>query len=231
MYYKFIDPEHFIYELSPMKTFLYRVILLSLCSCTTPQKILKNSISYHDPDNRWNSFQGTISLKSNFGEQPEIIDISLNNPTKTVIYDNQTTEVKAIFSDTSCVIENGDRSYDELSWTRNFYHFILGLPMTLNTSDARIGEELTTDTIGGKTSWRVKIDYEKEQWHFFFDKKTYQLNGFAFNKNFEKKAERIITEGTTKINGINFVNQRTWWITTDTLHPTLGGVDRIILSK
>ncbi|WP_020530244.1 DUF6503 family protein [Flexithrix dorotheae] len=125
----------------------------------------------------------------------------------------------------------GNKTCEQAAWTRNFYHFIMGLPMTLQNDEGKIKDALVKTSFHQMPSYRVKIDYVKEKWHFYFSESNYQLIGFAFDKNFEEKAEEIQTEGLIEVDGMKLCKMRSWWITTDSLSPIYSGKDEIINSE
>ncbi|WP_339756927.1 DUF6503 family protein [Algoriphagus aquimarinus] len=218
-----------------MTKYLYLVFLISACS-TNPsgKQVLKKSIEFHDPNSNWNSLQERFSLQSDF-IYPETalynLLIGLDNPNKQVSYSNETLAQRVDFTDTTCVVILGTKSCEQTTWTKNFYHFILGLPMTLQNDEGIIQESVEPMTFHDEASYRVAVDFEKEKWHFYFSKADYHLVGFAFNKNFESKAEEIRTNGLIEIAGMKLPKTRSWWITTDSIRPIYSGRDEIMGSS
>lgn len=218
-----------------MKRHLYLLLLISACS-TAPsgQQILKKSIDFHDPSNQWNRLQQKINIQSDFLYPDTAVYsliIGLDNPQKLVSYSNTTLAQQVEFTDTSCLVVLGNKSCEQSAWTKNFYHFILGLPMTLQNEEAVVHKSVVDTSFYDQPSYRVAIDFEKEKWHFYFAKSDYHLIGFAFNKNFEAKAEEIRTEGLIEFNGMKLPKIRYWWITTDSLAPIYSGKDEIMGSS
>lgn len=218
-----------------MNKYLYLILLISGCN-TAPSgtQILKNSIDFHDPNNQWNSLKQNIRIKSDFIYPDTALYsllIGLDNPNKVVIYSNSTLAQQVNFTDTTCLVIMGNQSCEQSAWTKNFYHFILGLPMTLQNEEGKVHDFVADTTFHDAMTYRIAIDFEKEKWHFYFNKEDYQLVGFAFNKNFEAKAEEIRTEGLIEIDGMKLPKIRYWWITTDSLTPIYSGKDEIMGSS
>lgn len=218
-----------------MKRYLYIILLISACnSAPSGKQILKRSIDFHDPNNRWNNLKQNISINSDFIYPDTALYsllIGLDNPNKRVLYSNTTLGQRVDFTDTTCVAIMGGKTCEQMAWTQNFYHFILGLPMTLQNDEGMVHDLVLDTTFHDTPSFRVAIDFEKEKWHFYFAKSDYQLTGFAFNKNFEAKAEEIRTEGLIEIDGMKLPKIRNWWITTNSLAPVYSGKDEIIGSS
>ncbi|MEP0712020.1 hypothetical protein [Algoriphagus sp.] len=209
-------------------------ILFSCGSLQSGEEILRKSITFHDPEEKWGKLQEKIRVRSDFVYPNTSLDglmIGLDNAKQLVSYYNLSFDQEILFTDSTCTVISGDKTCEQAAWTKNFYHFILGLPMTLKNDDGIIHELTLDTTFHGIPSYRVAIDFEKENWHFYFDKVDYHLVGFAFNKNFEVKAEEILTEELIEIDGMNLPKTRYWWITTDSLAPIYSGKDEIIGSS
>ncbi|PZX61272.1 hypothetical protein LV84_00260 [Algoriphagus ratkowskyi] len=215
-----------------MTRYFFLFFIISACSSApTGKQVLKKSIDFHDPNNKWNSLLESIHVKSDFVYPSISLDsliIGLDNAKQLISYHNLTLGQEILFSDSTCLVISGSKSCEQSAWTKNFYHFILGLPMTLQNEDGIVHEFVADTSFYQKPSYRVRIDFEKEKWHFYFDKADFQLVGFAFNKNFESKAEEIRTDDLIDIDGMNLIKSRSWWITTDSLAPTYSGKDEII---
>ncbi len=213
------------------KKYLYLLLLISACSSSPSGKqILKKSIAFHDPTSQWNNMQQKIIIQSDFVYPDSAfnsLSIGLDNPNKRVSYTNTTLAQRVDFTDTTCMVVMGDKTCDQAAWTKNFYHFILGLPMTLRNEDGVIHESIVQTTFHDSPCYRVAVDFVQEKWHFYFSVADYHLVGFAFNKNFEHKAEEIYTDGLIDIDAMKLCKIRSWWITTDSLAPIYSGKDEV----
>ncbi|MEE9363623.1 MAG: hypothetical protein V3U92_13575 [Cellulophaga sp.] len=195
---------------------------------------MKKSIAFHDPKSQWNNLQQKIAIQSNFVYPDSSfykLFIGLDNPNKRVSYTNTTLAQRVDFTDTSCTVIMGDKTCEQTAWTKNFYHFILGLPMTLKNDDGVVHESVIQTLFHNIPSYKVTIDFVKEKWYFYFSESDYQLVGFAFHKNFESKAEEILTEGLFQIDAMKLCKTRSWYITTDPLTPIYSGKDEIHFSS
>ncbi|PCJ96079.1 MAG: hypothetical protein COA50_07820 [Flavobacteriaceae bacterium] len=211
--------------------YLCLLFLVSACS-TVPsgKEILKKSIAFHDPNGQWNNLQQKIIIQSDFVYPDSTfysLSIGLDNPNKRVSYTNTSLAQRVDFTDTTCLVVMGDITCDQAAWTKNFYHFIHGLPMTLQNDEGVINESIVQTTFHNIPCHRVAVDFVKEKWHFYFSKADHRLVGFTFNKNFESKAEEILTDGLIEINSMKLCKSRFWWITTDSLAPIYSGKDVI----
>jgi hypothetical protein len=218
----------------------YSVVVLTafgLLACQPKldgQHILEKSIAFHDPQNQWSSFTNEIHLKSDF-VYPDTanyqLTIGLNNRNHLVSYTNLTLGERIDFTATDCEVIVGTKACEEALWVKNFYHFILGLPMTLQFDKQRIEKAVVKTNFKGKTAFRIAVNYENEKWHFYFSEANYELLGYAFNKNKVAKAEEITTEGLFEIDKMKLIKSRSWWITTDTLNPVYSGKDEIVVKE
>lgn len=214
------------------RNYLYLSILLYACDSTAPsgQEVIEKSIAFHDPTAQWSDLQQKISVRSDFVYPDSAfydLVIGLDNPNRRVSYTNTTLAQRVDFTDSSCLVVTGNSTCDQAAWTKNFYHFILGLPMTLKNDEAVIDDTVVQVSFNDTPCHRVAVDFEKEKWHFYFSQEDDHLVGFAFNKNFEIKAEEIRTEGLIDIDAMKFCKARSWWITTDSLAPIYSGKDEI----
>lgn len=224
-----------------MKNFKLQILALSLflgigVSCTAPsgKEVLKKSIAFHDPDGQWHSLQQKLNLQSDFVYPDRLfytLSIGLDNPNKRVSYANTTLAQRTDFTDTTCTVIIGNQTCAQTEWTKNFYHFILGLPMTLQNDEGIVHETVQQMTFHDTPCYQITVNFVKEKWHFYFSKTDYHLIGFAFNKNFESKAEEIQTDGILQIDALKLCKVRSWWITTDSLTPVYSGTDEIISSS
>ena len=188
------------------------------------------SIQFHDPSNQWNKLQQNISLRSDFVYPDSALNgliIGLDNLNKKVNYTNVTLAQQVEFTDSTCLVIEGDKTCEQIAWTKNFYHFILGLPMTLINEEGIIDDFVVETSFYDTLSYRVRVDFEKEKWHFYFSQFDYRLIGFAFNKNFESKSEEVKIGGLEKVGEMKLPKIRSWWITTDSLAPIYSGTDEI----
>ena len=215
----------------------YLCLLFLISACTTApsgKEILKKSIAFHDPNSQWNNLQQKIIIQSNFVYPDSAfysLSIGLDNPNKRVSYTNTSLAQRVDFTDTACKVVMGDLTCDQAGWTKNFYHFILGLPMTLQYDEEIIDESVIKTTFHNIPCHRIAVDFEQEKWHFYFSEEDYHLVGFTFNKNFVAKAEEILTDGLIEIDSIKLCKARSWWITTDSLAPIYSGKDEISSSS
>ncbi len=66
------------------KNIVFAIIITVFMSCEkelTSEQILNNSISYHDPNNEWNTFNSTFHITMETPDSPNReSDITINNP-------------------------------------------------------------------------------------------------------------------------------------------------------
>lgn len=220
----------------------YFLFLLLLCSTTTKaqkitgEQLLEKAIQYHDPNNKWTSFQGQLSITM---ETPKSSDrrseISIDLPAsyfKTISKREQTTRTYEIDKG-KCIISEKDslriaklttkptRSHCETSeMYKNYYTYLYGLPMKLKNPGTHIDPTVETKTFKGKSYLVLKATYDSkvgtDVWFFYFDPVTYAMEVYQFYKGDPKGAgkdtgEYILLSDMEILNGIKIPKKRDWY--------------------
>lgn len=195
-------------------------------------KLLEKSIQYHDPNNHWETFQGTLWITMKTPKNPDRISkIDIDIP-KEYFYvrskrDTIITEY-TVQKDTCLIGFNGDQNPSEalkkqykLSCERarmykDYYTYLYGLPMKLKDRGTIIHEKVLRKKFKGKTYLVVKVTYEasigKDTWYFYFNPKTYAMEVYQFFKDESKNdGEYILLTGTAIVNGIKMPKKRAWY--------------------
>lgn len=83
--------------------------------------------------------------------------------------------------------------------------------MKLKDPNTKPNEKWQRDTINGFNCYAVGVNYESENYTFYFDQADYQLRAFKFLKNDQSgEGEIIHLQGLYKYNNIRFPQKRTW---------------------
>lgn len=240
------DKSHDAKTITSMKyltTSLFLIVILtSSCDNTTAgEKLLNKAISYHDPQNNWNTFNGSFTVTMETPNQStRISDITINLPEDifelTATRDSITT--KYFLSKNTCVFSfNGDKnvsdsiakaynlSCDRGKMYKNYYSYLYGLPMKLKDPGTIIDDAVATKNFKGKDYLVLKATYNKEVgtdiWYFYFDPKTYAMEIYQFFKQDENgnqkddTGEYILLTGKETINGIKMPKTRAWYYNKD----------------
>lgn len=200
------------------KLFLFCFLSTIFFSCKnepqSAQEIIDKAIKFHDPNNQWNSLNAKFLFESSFSfndSVPEELHLSINNPQNQFTYKNLDRKVEIYYDNDSCEVISADGSCGGYSWTKNFYPYIWGLPMKLKDPGVTPESTWKKDTINGFNVYQVLVNYEAENFKFYFDQKDYQLRAFEFLKNDDSgKGEIIFLKDLFEFNGIKFPAYRKW---------------------
>lgn len=202
----------------------------------TGQELLEKSIQYHDPQNNWDTFEGTLHFTETRPNGPDRqTSIQLDNA-KSYFYLTQ----KRAGSQIEKIIKGGECSYtvdgatvvadslvqklrlscSQIQRMRNYYVYLWGMPMKLRDQGTIIDKEVATITFMDQSVLSMKVTYEKEVgediWYFYFNPTTYALVGYRFyHDEAVNDGEYIPLEGEEEINQIRFPKARTWFVNKD----------------
>ena len=203
---------------------------------SSPAKnLLKKSISYHDPDNNWTNFQNHIKVATELRteEVPQLSkrEIHMNIPGDYFALDWTSKEIKIhgeLSSDTcfaeplESISEEQAKSVERslgckgISMYKDYYHYLLGIPMKLLEDKAIVTDSVLSRTHDGVAYDVVKINYEpvdtSPAWYFYFDKNDHslQLCKFTSAEDESKGGEYILYEGETIVQNIRMKPKHIW---------------------
>ncbi|WP_322790481.1 DUF6503 family protein [Tenacibaculum tangerinum] len=185
-------------------------------------ELLEKSIQYHDPNNNWETFNGTLLVTMETPDKPKrISEIQINLP-KEYFYVKATrgsnTTAYTVDKDTCKVSFNGNDNPSEatlkkhqLSCERarlykNYYTYLYGLPMKLKDNGTIIHKNVERKLFKGKEYLVLKVTYDEkvgtDTWFFYFNPQTYALEIYQFFKDSPKSGEYILLSEEEVINRI-----------------------------
>ncbi len=197
----------------------------------TGKQLLKKAIQYHDPNDNWKTFKGTllVTMKTpkNTDRNSEIkIDIPKESFYVKASRGENTTEY-ALNKNNCKIIFNGKENPSEKIKTKhqlncnkanlykNYYTYLYGLPMKLKDQGTIIHDKVTRKTFKGKEYLVLKATYNqkigKDTWYFYFNPKTYAMEVYQFFKETKNSGEYILLTGEEIINGIKMPKNRAWY--------------------
>ncbi len=221
-------------------TILY--VSLFLCSITcfsqklTGAQLLEKSISYHDPDHRWETFKDSLFITMetpNSSNRNSGIHIDLANEFFNIIATRDTISTEYTLNKSKCsIVFNGIKNPSEkikkahkLSCERahmfkNYYTYLYGLPMKLKCPGTIIDPKVQRKKFNQKEYLVLKVTYEKEigkdTWYFYFNPKNYAMEVYQFfhdeNKN---DGEYILLTDEEIIHDIKMPKNRAWYMNKD----------------
>ncbi len=199
------------------------LMIISCSSGPSAQQIIDRSISFHDPGGHWDSYAGTLSFEETRPGGPDRnTRIWIDNSRSFFRINRNGTEVHGMAGD-SCFVEMGEADCERVSTMRNYYTYLWGLPMKLKDPGTQPDADVQVVSLHGRQVYRVEVPYEKDTWHFYFSKNTYELLAYDFIKK-DGSGEYIIPEGVYSAGGMRLLNNRSWY----TLDSTLIGKDRLV---
>ncbi len=196
--------------------------------------IVNKSITYHDPDGNWPTFQGEFTLELEMPDKPIrksiiTIDIPKQYFNLTVsqgesITISEITEDQCKLTDKSGKIvttTTKDSLCGRTLLYRNYYSYLYGLPMKLKDQGTHIDPKTERVTFKGKEYIKVRVTYDEKVgsdiWQFYFDPKTYAMEIYQFFKGGpdETTGEYILLSGLETVNGVKLPKDRSWYYNKD----------------
>lgn len=198
----------------------------------TGKELLEKTINYHDPNNKWESFNGelsiTMEIPNNTNRESEII---INLPKEyfysKAIKDANTTEF-ILEKDTCKILYNGKSDFSEeiakdnklncerATMYKNYYTYLYGLPMKLKDLGTIIDDQVERKVFHGKEYLVLKVTYTedvgKDIWYFYFNPKTYAMEVYQFFHDETKNdGEYILLTEEKTTNDIIMPKNRAWY--------------------
>lgn len=201
----------------------------------TGKQLLEKAIQYHDPEGKWETFDGTLYITMEIPKRSNRdSEIRINLP-KQYFYmkatQGENTTEYTVNKGKCTIAYNGKNpteeekkanklSCDRANLYKNYYSYLYGLPMKLNDGGTIIHDKVERKTFKGKEYLVLKATYSeevgKDTWFFYFDPKTYAMEVYQFLKNSKPNSgEYILLSGMETINGIKMPKTRAWYYNKD----------------
>ncbi len=212
---------------------------LLICYCSTAigqnltgSELLEKSISFHDPNGQWTTFNTVLNITMKTPNAPDRLSkITLNLPQHffQVVAKKEGILTEYTINKGKCSIalngktelsneelEANNLSCDRASMYKNYYTYLYGLPMKLKDVGTIIHDKVETKIFKGKTYLRLKVTYDEavgsDTWYFYFDPKSYAMEVYQFFHDETKNdGEYILLSGIETIGGINMPKVRAWY--------------------
>ncbi len=213
-----------------MKTSLIFILIISVTACSKSSgldsdSVLERSISYHDPEGEWEKLKASLSFEE---EQPDgnVRNTSawIDMPNSYFKLNRGDYEIHGMVQD-SCFIEKGDVDCARARRMRDYYVYLWGLPMKLMDEGTQLLDSVGKTTWEGKEAYVLFVDYEKDDWKYYFDKETYQMIGYEFLQT-TGNSEKILLEGIMDFGNMKIPAERSWYMTSD--NDRFLGTDRLV---
>ncbi|MCW5516425.1 hypothetical protein J1G40_09215 [Muriicola sp. Z0-33] len=236
-----------------MKRKLFLLLILS-SACAIGQELsgselLDKAIQYHDPNNKWPSFHGELSITMEAPDKSDrISDIVMNLPEeyfKLKASRDNTTTVQILNRGECTLSLNGSQdiseeeaskyrlSCDRAKTMRDYYTYLYGLPMKLKDPGTIIDPNVTSKIFKGKKYLVLKVTYKEavggDTWYFYFDPTSYAMEVYQFYHDESKNdGEYILLSGEENISGIKMPKIRAWYYNKG---DTYLGTDKLTRTK
>ena len=202
----------------------------------TGEELLERAIKFHDPNNNWPTFNGTLYVtmetpKSSPRKSKIIIDLpkeyfrvrakrdSISNiyeldkskcNTRTIGLEYKKKLTKEEWK------KKMDDDCKKAHLYKNYYTYLYGLPMKLKDEGTVIHQKVARKNFKGKEYLVLKVTYKKEvgkdTWYFYFDPTMYAMEVYQFFKDESKNdGEYILLSELETINDIKMPKIRAWY--------------------
>ena len=216
------------------------LLLFILCSLTnfsqeiTGEQLLNRAIKFHDPNNNWSTFKGTLFVTMKTPNRPKReSEITIDLPKEYFSVKAQTsgnTTTYNVINKNANIKFNGNIPTEEekkkynlnierANLYKKYYTYLYGLPMKLKDEGTIIHKKVERKKFKEKEYLVLKVTYLKEigkdTWYFYFDPTTYAMEVYQFFKDTKESGEYILLSGLEIINGIKMPKNRAWYYNKD----------------
>ena len=216
------------------------LLLFILCSLTnfsqeiTGEQLLNRAIKFHDPNNNWSTFKGTLFVTMKTPNRPKReSEITIDLPKEYFSVKAQTsgnTTTYNVINKNANIKFNGNIPTEEekkkynlnierANLYKNYYTYLYGLPMKLKDEGTIIHKKVERKKFKEKEYLVLKVTYLKEigkdTWYFYFDPTTYAMEVYQFFKDTKESGEYILLSALEMINGIKMPKNRAWYYNKD----------------
>ena len=202
----------------------------------TALQLLDKSIAYHDPEGKWASFKGSLTVEMKTPNRPlRTTKIDLDFPQQYFKSNvkrggvSSTSEWKAgecthwlegSTTFTAAQAKEHGLNCERTNKMRDYYVYLYGLPMKLKDPGTKLDPKVYTKSLKGTSYYCLKVTYEekvgKDTWYFYLDKTTAQLRHYQFFHDEAKNdGEYILLSGEANIGGIKMPKDRAWYMNAD----------------
>lgn len=202
----------------------------------TGKELLERAIKFHDPNNNWSTFKGTLFVTMETPNRPkreskitidlpkEYFSVSAKIKDNTTVYEvNKGQQSFALNGDKNPSeehIKKYNLNKERATLYKNYYTYLYGLPMKLKDKGTIIHEKIQKKKFKGKEYLVLKVTYPKEigkdTWFFYFNTKNYAMEVYQFFKDESKNdGEYILLSELETINNIKMPKIRAWYYNKD----------------
>lgn len=224
---------------NPITMKIFYIIVMGLFSGTaiaqniSATDLLEQTIQYHDPQGKWESFNGEFMVEMEMPGKPERKStITINLPEQyfklSEVRDGKEgfREVKGEncrFSEKDSAVVAAsitDEQCERTVMMKDYYTYLYGLPMKLKDPGTILDPIVKKTMFKGKKYLVLRVTYDEavgsDIWQFYFNPETYAMEVYQFFKGEdEKTGEYILLTDVLEVNGIKMPKDRAWYYNKD----------------
>jgi hypothetical protein len=194
-------------------TTLLLIVSLSLAgTAQTAKEILDKSIQYHDPNGEWRTLKATFYFTETRPNGPDRKTVfTINNARNEHTLNRNDEEIYEV-SGAQVKVVKGDKPAERGQTLRNYYLYLWGLPMKLLDANTPLNNKVGKKSIDGNASYVLTVNYEKEDWTYYFDQKSFQLIAYGFKKKDGSGQEEFVAlKDEIKVGNMRLPKARSWY--------------------
>ena len=226
------------------------VLFPLVATAQTAIEILTKSITYHDPNGYWNSFQGDLQIDlamPDGANRNSRVSVNLPEGKFSVEETRENNVVLRTLNGEKCeIFLNGKSEFtqeeakkfgltcDRANMYKNYYTFLYGLPMKLKDEGTILNEEIEQVNFKGKSYLKLKITFEEavgsDTWYIYLNPESYAMEVYQFYHDEAKNdGEYILLSDMIEYRGMRIPKVRKWY--TNKEDKYLGTDDLIAISS
>ncbi|MFT4533254.1 MAG: hypothetical protein ACJA1A_001701 [Saprospiraceae bacterium] len=231
------DPFHMNYKLIHVCFCLLMAIILispriNFAQGISPLDVIERSISYHDPEMQlFNSevVMNFIETRPTGEDRNSKISFNIKNETFHLANNRDGISINCQMNKGKVeIMVDGKKEYSDeimekyrlnpkrIAMMKNYYQYLWLMPMKLIDPGTIVDSVMKKVDFFGKELLQIKISYSpdvgKDVWCFYFNAKSYAMQGYRFYHDESKNdGEYILLEGEAVFNNVRLPKKRTWY--------------------
>jgi hypothetical protein len=202
---------------------------------TAAEELVARSIAHHDPDDNWNRSALEYELETSFADgsvSRVAVNIDLSMSVFQLVMERRGDLVKVEgrgekftasvngTTELSDRVREKHRLADEGKRWRDYYAYLMGMPMKLRDPGTILGPEPKRTAFQEQEVLALRVTYEPEvgtdTWYYYFEPETARLVGCRFFHDEAKNdGEYIVLEEEIQVGRMRVPRVRKWYTNTE----------------
>lgn len=222
------------------------ILLLSVLFSLSAADLVERSIRYHDPNGAWATLDHTfkvletrpdgtvrnVSVTIDTGEDRFIYEAAIGED--RIVKQLERGDCRASINGVSDISQELAEKYrtscDQIEWHRNYYLYLLGMPMKLRDPGTIIDSAVSQTVVEGERLLQIRVRYDDEVgsdiWYYYVDPETSALRAARFyHDESANDGELILFQDEVETGGMILPKHRRWYMNSDGRHI---GTDSIL---